>query len=149
MLCLILSLILNAQAQTTSSSPTPAPSPSTPAKSAPKLGTQIFEDEDKTSDKPADSKLKSLTAKVKVVRDEGDGREVFFTGEKVSGAFYLHRSVEHYGAYIKILEDSKKPSGSSVTIKYDDNQNIKSVEGANASRNEDPNKKWDFGEVPP
>ncbi len=149
MLCLILSLILTSQAQSPSSKPTLPTGSSESPKTTAKTGTQVYEEEENSTGKEADSKLKSLTAKVKVVRDDGEGREVFFTSDKVTGAFYLHRSVEHFGTLIKLLEESKKPMGQSVTIQYDDNQNIKSVKNTEARRNEDPNKKWDFGEVPP
>lgn len=137
MLTLILTLFLmsDAQAQT----PTPAP-----AKKGP--NTNLFEQDPE----PAKAvKTQTLTAKVKVVREESDGVEVFFDGAKNGGTYYLYRSIENYATHLKALEDSKKPQGKPVKVTFDADKRIKSVEKIKFNDpTSDPNKKWDFNEVP-
>lgn len=111
-----------------------------------------------TYDSEAESeneKTKSFTAKVRVVRDDSDGMEVFFEGEKAKGAYFLPQSVKHYGKMLKDLETSKKPHGAAVAITVDSEKRIKSVELQKGGSNvngfkvpSDPNQKWDFGKIP-
>lgn len=97
-------------------------------------------------------KTKSFTAKVRVVRDDTDGMEVFFVSDKAKGAYTLLSSAEHYGKMLKDLEASKKPTGPQVTVTVDSEKRIKSVEiNKNKSGYQipsDPNQKWDFGKIP-
>ncbi len=128
MLSLIMTLFLmgDAQAQTS------------------KINTNLYEQEAE----PEKESNKSFTAKVKVVREESDGVEVFFEGDKQKGAYSLNRSVEHYGKLLKILEDSKKPKGPVVSVTADGEKRIKKVEKAAAPGGADPGKSWGLGEVP-
>lgn len=110
------------------------------------LSTDLFEkDEDEAA--PKETKLQKLTAKVKVVREESDGVEVFFEGAKNSGAYFLHRAIPNYRTALKTLEDSRKPQGPSVSVSFTEDKRIKSVEKPATSIKEpptDPNEKWDF-----
>lgn len=133
MLSLILALFLtgNAQAQTAQK----------------KLNSNIFE-KDPVSEN--DNSL-SFSAKVKLVREESDGVEVFFEGEKSRGAFSMARSLEHYGKFLKALEDSRKTKGPSVSITATADKRIKTVEKSKDTGYvppSDPNKAWDFGKIP-
>lgn len=123
--------------------PVPAEDP-TPPKS--RLNTDLFEaDEDEPTEKS--TKAASLTAKVKVVREESDGVEVFFEGEKNTGAFFLHRATPNYRGALKTLEESRKPQGPLVSVTYTEDKKIKSVDKKAPSIKEppkDPNEKWDF-----
>lgn len=101
-----------------------------------------------------DEKIKSFTAKVRVVREDSDGMEVFFESEKSKGAYVLPSSAEHYGKKLKDLEASKKPNGPAVTVSVDSEKRIKSVElrkgsgGQGGKIPSDPNQKWNFGKLP-
>ncbi|KYG65505.1 hypothetical protein AZI86_00035 [Bdellovibrio bacteriovorus] len=126
----------------------PVESPATPAQKK-GLTTDLFEkDEDYKEAKDENDGLKSLTAKVKVVREESDGVEVFFEGDKNTGTFFLHRAIPHYAKILKDLEKSKKPQGPPVSISYTEDKKIKKVElktedtGKVAPKN--PNEKWDL-----
>ncbi len=57
-----------------------------------KLNTNLYEQETP----PEKEKGESFSAKVKVVRDDGDGSRVFFDGDKAKGAYSLQRGTEHY-----------------------------------------------------
>ena len=131
----------------------PAPSPRTisiPTENpAPKKGTStdLFEQDEEYKAEKEDDKLKNLTAKVKVVREESDGVEVFFDGDKNSGAFFLHRAIPHYAKILKDLEKSKKPQGPNVRITYTEDKKIKSVElktDEGKAIPKDPNEKWNL-----
>lgn len=99
--------------------------------------------------------LKSVTGKVRVVREVSDDVEVFFEGDKIKGAYTLPRGLQHYGTMLKSLEESKKANGPQVTITADDDKRIKTVElkgGGAATPGDykfpsDPNKKWNFDEA--
>lgn len=133
MLCFILMLFLTTDAQ---------------AQKRASPSTDIYEKD--ASENPT----KSVTGKVRVVRDVSDEVEVFFEGDKISGAYTLPRGVQHYGTMLKALEESKKANGPSVTITADDDKRIKTVElkGASGSAGKgsdykfptDPNKQWDI-----
>ena len=133
MLSLILILLITGDAQ---------------AQTAPKKpNTNIFE---KDPSSESDNSL-SFSAKVKVVREESDGVEVFFEGEKSRGAFSLSRSSEHYGKFLKYLEDSRKVKGGPVSITATADKRIKTVEKSKDTGYippADPNKAWDFGKIP-
>lgn len=95
---------------------------------------------------------KNFTAKVRVIREDTDGMEVFFTSDKAKGAYSLLNSAEHYGKMLKDLEASKKPTGPEVSVTVDSEKRIKAVE---INKNKtgfqvpaDPNQKWDFGKIP-
>lgn len=109
-----------------------------------KLNTDLYEKE------PEKEKGESFSAKVKVIRDDGDGMEVFFEGEKNKGAYTLPRSAEHYAKMLKDLEDSRKPTGTPVSVSVGAEKRIKSVEKpkANSPIPSDPNKPWDYGKIP-
>lgn len=111
-----------------------------------KVSTKLYESE-------SESKTEKFTAKVKVIRDDGEGVEVFFTSEKQKGAYSLSRSAANYADTLKTLEKSRKPKGPPVTITADGEKHIKTVEKAATSEGgfkipDDPNEKWDFGKVP-
>ncbi|WP_374074088.1 hypothetical protein [Bdellovibrio bacteriovorus] len=129
---MILFLAGDAQAQT----------PDTPSK---KINTSLYEQEPE----PEKEKTKSFSAKVKVVREESDGVEVFFEGEKNKGAYMLMRSTEHYAKMLKDLEASRKPKGTAVSVTVDADKRIKTVEKSKAPQQPtDPNQPWDFGKIP-
>lgn len=102
----------------------------------------------------AENTTKSVTGKIRVVREVSDEVEVFFEGDKIPGAYTLPRGLQHYGTMLKALEDSKKANGPAVTITADEDKRIKTVElkGAASSGSSagdykfptDPNKKWDI-----
>lgn len=110
------------------------------------LSTDLFEKEEGTA-KDEEDHLKKMTAKVKVVREESDGVEVFFEGDKNTGAFFLHRAIPQYAKILKTLETSKKPQGPPVNISYTEDKKIKKVEAQQEqikSIPKDPNEKWDL-----
>lgn len=116
---------------------------------AKQLNTSLYE-ADSNSEK---DKGDSFSAKVKVVREDNEGVEVFFVGEKQKGAYLLPRSSEHYATMLKDLENSKKPQGLPVSVTVDGEKRIKKVEKGSAAGKgfqvpTDPNQKWDFGNVP-
>lgn len=111
-----------------------------------KSSTKLYESE-------SEDKTEKFTSKVKVIREDGDGVEVFFISDKQKGAYSLSRSAANYAESLKILENSRKPKGSAVAVTSDGEKRIKSVEKAAAADGdfkipEDPNEKWDFGKVP-
>lgn len=121
-------------------------SPSAQAQSKKKVNTNIFESD-------SGEKSESFSAKVKVVREDEEGVEVFFQSEKQKGAYLLPRSAQHYGTMLKDLEASKKPQGGPVSVTVDSDKRIKSVEKGKANDGgfkipDDPNQKWDFGKIP-
>lgn len=133
MLSLILILFLSgdAQAQT----------------AAKKLNANLFEQE---NDPEKDSSV-TFTAKVRLVREESDGVEVFFEGEKNRGAYALPRSTEHYAKALKTLEESRKTKGPMVSVTASKDKRIKSVEKSKDTGYvppSDPNQAWDFGKIP-
>ncbi|UOF01584.1 hypothetical protein [Bdellovibrio reynosensis] len=112
--------------------------------------TDLFEKEDSGE---TQDKSQSFTAKVKVVREESDGVEVFFEGtSKVKGGYMLLRSTEQYAKLLKLLESSKKPKGPSVSVTVNADKHIKKVEkkegGGGIVVPDDPNKMWDYGKIP-
>ncbi|GEM_PF-1372508 len=137
MLSFILILFLSssdAQAQTAAPATPPA---------AKKFNTNLYEQEPE----PEKEDSQSFTAKVKLVREEENGVEVFFEGEKQKGGYSLARGTEHYAKYVKDLEASRKAKGPQVSITADSEKHIKKVELKKGS-NQDPNKTWDFGKIP-
>ncbi|MEK2646043.1 hypothetical protein [Bdellovibrio sp. BCCA] len=107
-----------------------------------KINTNLYEQEAEPE------KTKSFSAKVKVVREESDGVEVFFEGEN-KGAYSLLRSTEHYAKMLKDLEDSRKPTGKPVKVVATTEKRIKTVEKSKSTEGSgDPNKPWDFGKIP-
>lgn len=109
-----------------------------------KLSNQLFESENKTE---------GFSAKVKLIREDNEGMEVFFISEKQKGGYVLLRSNANYAAFLKELEKSKKPQGPPVTIQADSDKRITHVEKVVESKGsfkvpDDPNQKWDFGKVP-
>lgn len=95
----------------------------------------------------SESTTKSVTGKVRVVREVSDEVEVFFEGDKISGAYTLPRGLQNYGTMLKALEDSKKANGPAVTITADEDKRIKTVELKASSGYQtpaDPNKKIDI-----
>ena len=128
-LVLVLFLIPNAEAQNKARS------------------TDIYEQD------AGESTTKTVTGKVRVVREVSDEVEVFFEGDKFPGAYTLPRGLQHYGTMLKALEASKKANGPAVTITADEDKRIKTVElkaaasGSSAGSYkfpDDPNKKWDI-----
>lgn len=119
-----------------------------PNAQAQKVSTDIYEQD------AAESGVKSMTGKVRVVREVSDEVEVFFEGDKIKGAYTLPRGLQHYGTMLKSLEESKKANGPQVTITADEDKRIKTVElkgGGTAPGDykfpSDPNKKWNFDEA--
>lgn len=95
----------------------------------------------------SESTTKSVTGKVRVVREVSDEVEVFFEGDKIPGAYTLPRGLQNYGTMLKALEDSKKANGPAVTITADEDKRIKTVELKASSGYQiptDPNKKVDI-----
>ena len=72
-------------------------------------------------------KLKSFTAKVRVVREIGEEIEVFFEGDEAKGAYTLPRSSKNYAAMLSDLEKSRKPGGGAVAVTADADKRIKTV----------------------
>ncbi|MNK93291.1 hypothetical protein D3C87_1134430 [compost metagenome] len=106
--------------------------------------TDIYEQE------ADESTTKSVTGKVRVVREVSDEVEVFFEGDKITGAYTLPRGLQNYGTMLKALEASKKANGPAVTITADEDKRIKTVELKAASGYQtptDPNKKIDIDAV--
>lgn len=143
-------LTLQAQ-EPTDKAPSVTPTTKTPDAPAQKKGlsTDLFEkDAGYQEAKDENDGLKTLTAKVKVVREESDGIEVFFEGEKNTGTFFLHRAIPHYAKILKDLEKSKKPQGPPVSISYTEDKKIKKVELKQEAETKalpkDPNEKWDL-----
>ena len=127
---------------------TPAKAQEAQAAKPKKNSTDIYEKEEDKAD------TKSFTAKVRIVRDISDDIEVFFEGNKATGAYSLSRNSANFAAMLKALEASKEPKGAAVTVTADSDKNIKTVEINKSSSNpggwsipDDPNKKWDFGKV--
>lgn len=111
-----------------------------------KMNTQLFEPE-------SENKTESFTAKVKLIREDNDGMEVFFMSEKQKGGYTLLRSNANYAAFLRELEKSKKPQGPPVSVQADSEKHITHVEKITESKDsfkvpDDPNQKWDFGKVP-
>ncbi|MEN0060005.1 MAG: hypothetical protein AAGB31_14285 [Bdellovibrio sp.] len=106
------------------------------------LNTQLFEQEEESGKK---EKSLSFSAKVRAVREDSDGVEVFFEGDKAKGAFTLSQSVEHYAKKVKALEESRKPGGKAVSITADAEKRIKSVEAAASG---DSNGDWGTSKLP-
>lgn len=114
------------------------------------------ESESESEGESSNEKTKTFTAKVRIVREDSDGMEIFFESEKAKGAYLLPSSAERYGKKVKDLEASKKPNGAAVTVTVDSEKRIKSVVlQKNDSRGikgfkipSDPNQKWDFGKLP-
>lgn len=142
MLIYIATLLLlgPAQAQTTIKVPVPE---SVTAPAGKKSSTKLFEEDPE----PTKDRNTKFSAKVKVVREESDGVEVFFEGEKQKGAYYLYRSVDQYGTLLKTLETSKKPQGHLVEVSVDPDRRIKSVQKVEASKKGSASD-WDFNNVP-
>lgn len=90
-----------------------------------KFNTQLFENEGAGT---------TLTGKVKVVREIREETEVFLDNPKgPSGPYVLPQNIKNRAALLKILHNSQKPGGSSVTISIDEQQVIKSVEESESS----------------
>lgn len=111
-----------------------------------KMNTQLFEPE-------SENKTESFTAKVKLIREDNDGMEVFFMSEKQKGGYTLLRSNANYAAFLRELEKSKEPQGPPVSVQADSEKHITHVEKITESKDsfkvpDDPNQKWDFGKVP-
>jgi len=107
--------------------------------------TQIYESE------PESKKMTQFSAKVRVLREESDGVEVFFESEGKSGAFLLPKSAENYSSFLKSLEESQKSKGSAVSVTADENKIIKSISKPVSQKTgidvlNDPNFKWNPGE---
>ena len=89
-----------------------------------KLNTNLYEQESKDT---------SAGGKVKVVREVQGDTEVFLEGNGNTGPFTLPENIKNHANLIKILKDSQKPGGGSVTLSIDDQQRIKSVESSGGS----------------
>lgn len=104
------------------------------AENAPKKPTTsagVYESE---TERP---KTKNISAKVKVIRDETDSVEVFFTGGEAKGGYNLYRSNPHFAEYLHRLEESRKPQGpkASVIVEEEDKKII-SVESSSPAKKE-------------
>lgn len=73
-------------------------------------------------------RVKNFTAKVRVIREDSDGMEVFFESETAKGAYLLPRTLEHYAKMLNDLEKSRKPKGPPVSVTANSEKRIKSVE---------------------
>lgn len=89
-----------------------------------KLNTNLYEQDNKDT---------SAGGKVKVVREVQGDTEVFLEGNGNTGPFTLPENIKNRANLIKILKDSQKPGGGSVTLSIDDQQRIKSVESSGGS----------------
>lgn len=103
--------------------------------------TQMYESE------PESAKTSQFSAKVRVIREESDGVEVFFDSETQSGAFFLPKSTENFASLLKYLEESQKPKGLAVSVTADENKSIKSISKPLNKKTDldvlsDPNFKW-------
>lgn len=108
---------------------------------ATKMSRDIFEKEENP-----DKQNASFNAKVKVIRQESDGVEVFFEGTKQRGGYLLLSSKKGYGKMLDALEKSRKPQGPTVSVQADPDQRILAVE---VKENEKKNDgKIDFGTLP-
>ncbi|MGZ3771390.1 MAG: hypothetical protein ACXVCP_17510 [Bdellovibrio sp.] len=96
--------------------------------SAAQAQTKLIAENTYDSSDSEQEKVKSFTAKVRVVREDSDGMEIFFEGEKAKGAYSLPNSAEHYSTMLKDLEKSRKPQGPAVSVTVDSEKRIKSVE---------------------
>lgn len=104
----------------------PSLSPAQTAKKG-QLNTNLFEKE---------SSETSVSGKVKAVREVQEETEVFIDNPKGnSGPYVLPQNIKNRAAVLKILNNSQKPGGRSVTISIDDQQHIKSVEESQTSTN--------------
>jgi hypothetical protein len=116
------------------------------------LSTDLFEREEGDKAAAAEAKEKTFSAKVKVVREESDGVEIFFEGDKNTGTFFLHRAIPRYATLLKYIEESKKPQGPPISVTVDEDKKIKKIEkpskqDAVRQMPTDPNQKWDFSPV--
>lgn len=108
---------------------------------ATKMSRDIFEKEENP-----DKQNASFSAKVKVIRQESDGVEIFFEGTKQKGGYLLLSSKKGYGKMLDALEKSRKPQGPTVSVQADPDQRILAVE---VKENEKKNDgKIDFGTLP-
>lgn len=89
-----------------------------------KLNTNLYEQDNKDT---------SAGGKVKVVREVQGDTEVFLEGNGNTGPFTLPENIKNRANLIKILKNSQKPGGGSVTLSIDDQQRIKSVESSGGS----------------
>lgn len=88
-----------------------------------KATTSVYENETESP------KTKSFAAKVKVIRDETDSVEVFFSGDEAKGAYFLYRNHPHFAEYLHRLEESRKPQGQKAkVIVEDEDKKIVTVE---------------------
>lgn len=84
-----------------------------------KLNTQLYEQDAGNS----------VSGKVKVIREVQDETEVFIDSSKGSqGPYTLSSSAKDRGTLMSRLQKSAKPGGPSVTLQFDDQQRILSVE---------------------
>ena len=90
-----------------------------------KPSTQMYEAEPESESES--EKTTSFSAKVRLMRDEEEGMEVFFESDKQTGAYLLPKTIEKYGSLIKILEASQKPKGSPVNVVANKNKTIKAI----------------------
>lgn len=99
----------------------PALAENTPPKA--NASTSVYENETESP------KTKSFAAKVKVIRDETDSVEVFFSGDDAKGGYFLYRSHPHFAEYLHRLEESRKPQGPKAkVIAEDEDKKIITVE---------------------
>lgn len=89
-----------------------------------KLNTNLYEQDNKDT---------SASGKVKVVREVQGDTEVFLEGNGNTGPFTLPENIKNRANLIKILKDSQKTGGGTVTLSIDDQQRIKSVESSGGS----------------
>lgn len=118
--------------------------PTTPQASkvqATKMSRDVFEKEE-----DPDKQNASFSAKVKVIRQESDGVEIFFEGTKQKGGYLLLSSKKGYGKMLDALEKSRKPQGPSVSVQADPDQRILAVEIKESEGKNDG--KIDFGTLP-
>lgn len=106
--------------------------------------TNLYESE-------SEEKNETFSAKVRVIRDEGDSFDVFFVSDKQKGAYSLPRSTPDFTAALKALESSRPPKGAPVSITANSEKTILKVEKPAAPKGfqvpSDPNEKWDFGKI--
>lgn len=108
---------------------------------ATKMSRDVFEKEE-----DPDKQNASFSAKVKVIRQESDGVEVFFEGTKQKGGYLLLSSKKGYGKMLDALEKSRKPQGPTVSVQADSDQRILAVEVKESESKNDG--KIDFGTLP-
>lgn len=106
--------------------------------------TNLYESE-------TEEKSESFSAKVRVIRDEGDSVDVFFISDKQKGAYSLPRTTPNFAAALKALENSRKPKGGPISITANGDKTILKVEQPAQQKGfqipTDPNEKWDFGKI--